>query len=105
MPITPDEFRRCTRQLASAVSIVTTATDDGQPRGITATAVCPLSWQPPLVLVCIDRSLASYPAFEACKVFSINVLRAEHVSLARRFATRGADKFAAPELTRQEFDL
>lgn len=105
MPVPADDFRRSTRLLASAVTIVTTLAGQDSPRGITATAVCPLSWEPPLLLVCLDRSSASYADFAGCANFTVNVLRPEHVPLAQRFAVHGADKFAGTELAPHEFDL
>lgn len=62
----------------------------------------PVSMDPPLVLVCLGNSSDSYAAFERCGVFAISVLRPEQRSIAVRFATKGADKFADGGLTVSE---
>src|ERR1700744_4522110 len=49
------DFRKAMRTLASAVSIVST-TSDNRRFGMTATAVCSLSMAPPTLLVCINQS-------------------------------------------------
>ena len=40
----------------SGVAIVTTLDADGTPRGLTTTAVCSVSADPPTILVCVDRA-------------------------------------------------
>lgn len=105
MQVGAEDFREAVSRLANAVAIVTTLAHDGTRRGITATSVCSLSLHPPLLIVCLDRNLASYPDFARCRNFGVNVLRADHVPLARLFATRGAAKFEGPLLRPSEFGL
>lgn len=50
------------------------------------------------MLVCLARSAECAPAFAAASGWAIQVLGTEHVDVARRFATRGADKFGAGDL-------
>jgi flavin reductase (DIM6/NTAB) family NADH-FMN oxidoreductase RutF len=80
------EFRRILGHLPTGVTVVTTLLPDGAPCGLTASAVCSLSLNPPLVLVCIDRDADSYEPIRAAGTFSVNVLPAEQEGLARRFA-------------------
>jgi flavin reductase ActVB len=80
-------------RLAATVTIVTTREPDGTPRGFTASAVCPLSLDPPMVLVCVSRSGASHSVFAGTERFAVNVLRHGHRDLAVRFATSGVDRF------------
>jgi flavin reductase (DIM6/NTAB) family NADH-FMN oxidoreductase RutF len=65
----------------------------GEPRGLTATAVCSVSLTPPLVLVCIDQAADCYWAFRKARAFAVNLLRADQESLSRQFATKEALKF------------
>jgi flavin reductase ActVB len=58
-----------------------------------------------LLIVCIDRAIASHPDFAGCIGFTVNVLGTEHVPLAQRFATRGGNKFGAPSLYPDELGL
>ena len=78
----------------TGVAIVTTNPDIDNPVGMTINSFCSLSLDPPLVGWCIDRNSACLEAFKRCQGFSISILNAGQERLARRFATRGADKFA-----------
>jgi flavin reductase ActVB len=86
----------------SGVTIVTTASPDGCWWGFTATAFCAVSKEPPLVLVCLAKSAECHPVFEQSQNWVIHVLHDDHVNLAVRFATRGADKFAETEFATDE---
>lgn len=88
-------FREALSKFPSGVTIVTTADANRKPWGFTASAFTSVSQSPPQVLVCLDRSAECYPVFEAVTEFSVNILRSHHVSLAKLFATRGADKFGS----------
>jgi len=78
--------------LASAVTVVTTATADG-PAGMTASAVCSLSLNPPQLLVCVQNALPTHQALAGSRWFAVNVLGEEQAGIARRFATPGIDRF------------
>ncbi|MBO0828206.1 MAG: flavin reductase family protein [Streptosporangiales bacterium] len=88
-----DNFRTSMSLLATGVTVVTTTTHEG-PVGMTASAVCSLSLEPPQLLVCVQQALPTHVALEQSAAFGISVLGEEHVGVARRFATRGADRFA-----------
>jgi flavin reductase (DIM6/NTAB) family NADH-FMN oxidoreductase RutF len=68
---------------------------DGTPRGLTSNAVCAVSLEPPLLLVCLDKRSGSLPAILETKAFVVNFLAAGRGDLATRFALQGADKFTA----------
>jgi flavin reductase (DIM6/NTAB) family NADH-FMN oxidoreductase RutF len=73
------------RQLAAGVTIVTTA--QGAARaGLTATAVCSVSAEPPQLLACINRRSETHRVIEQSGVFAINVLAREQHRLAKIFA-------------------
>ena len=78
----------------TGVTIVTTRAENGTPVGLTANSFTSVSLDPPLVLVCIDKRLGSYPAFKTGGHYAVHVLREDQAELSTRFATRGADKFA-----------
>ena len=77
----------------SGVVIATTVDADGVAHGFTASSFAPLSVEPPMVLVCLNRSAQCFDAFSSAQRFAVSVLRPEHKDVAMRFATRGADKF------------
>lgn len=84
----PDAFRAGMRRLAASVCIIATRTADGRQLGLTATAICSVSADPPTLLVCINRSSATHDAIRDAGIFSVNVLAREDRSLADRFAGR-----------------
>jgi len=85
MPMTEaDSFRDGMRRLAAAVNIVATMSDD-KPCGLVATAVCSVSAEPPMLLVCINRSAGSFSEIDRSGCFSVNVLRESHYALAKKF--------------------
>ena len=90
-------FREAIAHFATGVTVVTT-TYEGRPAGMTASAVCSLSLDPVLLVVCIDNRLATHKAIDASKRFAVNVLGERDEELARRFARSGEDKFAGVAL-------
>ena len=87
----PDRFRAVMGNLATGVTVVTASTPDG-PVGMTANAVCSLSLEPPLMLVCIDNTARTLPAIRAAGRFGINVLAAGQDDLARLFASKQPER-------------
>lgn len=93
MALDPNGFRKVMGSLAAGVTVVTTRDRQGEPRGLTATAVCSVSLVPPLLLVCIDRKADCHEAFLEAGGFAVNLLREDQEHLSRLFATKEAPKF------------
>ncbi len=91
--IDPDRFRAALAHLAAGVVIVTTRDTDGEPHGMTATAVCSVSVEPPLVMVCMARDATTHGVVTRSGIFALNFLSVSGEDLARRFATQRSDKF------------
>ena len=91
--ISPDEFRRVLSHFATGVTIITTTDAETRPTGLTVSAFCSVSLDPPQILVCIDHKSQSYPALRDGSRFAVNILTAEHEGASRRFATTRLDKF------------
>jgi flavin reductase (DIM6/NTAB) family NADH-FMN oxidoreductase RutF len=87
--ITPAEFRHAVGHFATGVAVVTSVGADGEPVGTTASAVSSLSLDPPLVLVCFDRSSLTLAAIRSHRAFVVNVLAAPQQHLSAKFARRG----------------
>src|ERR687887_268194 len=66
----------------TGVTIVTALDADGAPRGLTSNAVCSVSAEPPLLLVCVDKNSNTLPALRHSRRFVVNYLRAERNELA-----------------------
>lgn len=99
------DFRAAMAKLAAGVAIVTTLDAEGVPYGFTATSLCSLSAEPPLILVCLTKSARCYPAFAACTHFAASLLRPSHTALAFAFAGRSDDKFAHGSFARTEHGI
>jgi flavin reductase (DIM6/NTAB) family NADH-FMN oxidoreductase RutF len=79
----------------SGVVVLTAFGEDGLPRGLTVSAFCAVSLEPPLALVCIDKASNTLPAVHHTGGFTANILAAGREQLARRMATKLSDKFDA----------
>lgn len=91
-----DRFRAGMALFATGVTVITTRTD--RPVGMTASAVCSLSLEPPQLLVCVSTNLPTHEALSASGRFVVNVLGEGQGALARRFATPDVDRFAGIEV-------
>lgn len=85
-------FRRALGHFATGVTIIT-AQCDGQLAGMTANSFSSVSLDPPLILWSIGKSSQSLALFDKADSFAINVLAADQMDLANRFARSGPDKF------------
>lgn len=100
-----DAFKEGMRRLAGAVTIVTTGEGDTAV-GLTATAVCSLSMEPPRLLTCVNRFGATFRALAPGARFCVNLLGADEQAMAERFAGRtgltGADRFGGGNWTSED---
>jgi flavin reductase (DIM6/NTAB) family NADH-FMN oxidoreductase RutF len=87
MAVGPDEYKRALGHRAAGVSIVTTRAGD-RVHGMTVSAFAELSLEPPLVLVCADKSSNTLPLIEESGVFAINMLAQDQTELSNRFASK-----------------
>ena len=93
-PIDPRALRRAFGAFATGVTIVTSRDGEDAPIGFTANSFASVSLDPPLLLVCLAETAASFPAFRDAGRFAVNLLGAQQRALSTAFATRGVDKFA-----------
>lgn len=93
MPVTSDEFRSALARFPSGVTVVTSRDGDERFHGITVSAFCSLSLDPPRVLICVEKTTGSHNALESSKAFVVNILSAEQRDVSDRFASLAEDKF------------
>ncbi|VCU70571.1 FMN reductase (NADH) NtaB [Pigmentiphaga humi] len=88
-------FRSALGRFATGVTVVTAVHPDGHPLGLTVSSFNSVSLAPPLVLWSLSLTSSSLAALEAASHYAINVLAADQIDIARRFATRGnaAERF------------
>ena len=73
----PAGFRDAMRRLASSVTIVTSRDLQGQPHGMVASSVIPVSMDPPSMLVAVNRDAGLHPVLLHSRRFCVNLL-ADH---------------------------
>jgi flavin reductase len=78
-------FRRALRCLAATVNVTTSIHDDVR-AGITMTAVCGVTMEPPTLLACIHRESAFQPIIRGAGRFLVNILEENQSAIAQAFA-------------------
>ncbi|MFZ0278370.1 MAG: flavin reductase family protein [Candidatus Sulfotelmatobacter sp.] len=85
MSIGATEFRKAMGCFATGVTILTLDLE-GEVHGMTANAFASVSLDPPLVLVCVDRSARTHAHLHAKKRFGVNVLAENHRVISEYYA-------------------
>lgn len=85
MTLSAVEFRKAMGCFATGVTIVTVDLD-GAVHGMTANAFASVSLDPPLVLVCVDRTASTHAHLHAKKRFGINVLCEDQRGISEYYA-------------------
>jgi 3-hydroxy-9,10-secoandrosta-1,3,5(10)-triene-9,17-dione monooxygenase reductase component len=93
--VAPERYRTVMGHFATGVTVVTANSVHG-PVGMTANAVCSLSLDPLLMLVCFDKAARTLPIVAEGERFGVNVLAKGQEQLARLFASKTPEheKFA-----------
>lgn len=96
-------FKAAMRNLSAGVTIVSTGQGEMR-RGLTVSAACSLSGDPPSVLVCLNTASEAVGVATATGSFAVNFLCFDQLDLALRFAGHGGArhdaKFAMGSWTR-----
>src|SRR5438132_7858104 len=100
-PVDAGQFKIGMRTLAGEVNIITSM-NAGHRYGMTATAVCSATAEPPTVLACVNKLATTHNAVAKSKVFCVNVLRAEDWELSTSFSggQSGENRFKTRNWTR-----
>ena len=80
------DFRRVMRRFPTGVTVVAVADAAGEPWGLTVSSFTSVSLDPPLVLVCIDRSSDTHDRILEASGFGVSVLSVRQAGVASRFA-------------------
>ena len=86
MPIDQDAFKEALRGWASGVTVVTSRAGD-QVHGMTVSAFSSVSADPPLVLVCANRSSTTHGIIEEGGIFAVNILAEHQQEVSNLFAS------------------
>lgn len=85
--VDPHTFRDVCGRFTTGVAAITSFGPEG-PAGMTANAVASLSLDPPMVVVCFDRTSRTLTAVEHSRRFGVNFLSHEQEPLAAVFASK-----------------
>ena len=100
--VVADEFRGAMRHLAGGVSVITVGRGKDI-TGMTVTSVSSFSVDPPTLVVSVNREASSWPLLKRHGFFGVNLLTADQLDVAERFAgkdgLKGADRFAGAQWT------
>ncbi len=83
----PELFREVFGRFATGVGVITAAGPAGA-GGMTANAICSLSLEPLLALVCFENSARTLPIVREAGRFAVNVLGANQAEIAAVFASK-----------------
>lgn len=89
-----EELKGFNRQFVTGVTVVTTIDDTGKPRGLAANSYVSVSLEPPLVLVCVQKTTSTYSSLFKSTHLGINIMSNEQRETIGVFASKGDDKFA-----------
>lgn len=104
MPVDDALFKLAMSHFTSGVTIVTTE-HNGTPYGMTVASFASLSLHPPLVLICIEKSVKTHEAILGAKKFGVSILGADQAWLSNKFASRSDDKFSGVEVEQGELGV
>jgi flavin reductase (DIM6/NTAB) family NADH-FMN oxidoreductase RutF len=93
MPVDAAQFKHALSQFASGVTVVTTRDAAGKPMGLTVSAFCSVSLDPPLVLVSIAGESETHRGFRESGRFAVSILAEGQSDVSRRFSWM-EDRFA-----------
>jgi flavin reductase (DIM6/NTAB) family NADH-FMN oxidoreductase RutF len=102
LTVSSDEFRSVLGRFPSGVTVVTTKAVDGSDSGMTVSAFSSVSLEPPLVLICIEKTASAYQALTSSMGFVVNILSAGQEQIARRFAVVDIDRFEGVGYSRSQ---
>jgi flavin reductase (DIM6/NTAB) family NADH-FMN oxidoreductase RutF len=86
-PPGPELFREVFGRFATGVAVITSSGPTGS-GGMTANALCSLSLEPLLALVCFENQARTLPIVRDARRFAVNVLTLEQEDLAGVFASK-----------------
>lgn len=105
MPISKEDFRTTLSRFASGITIVTSADKEKRFHGMTVSAFCSVSLDPPLVLVSISKDTGSHYSIAESKKFVVNILSEDQEHLSELFAAPLHDKFERVEFSESPHGL
>jgi flavin reductase (DIM6/NTAB) family NADH-FMN oxidoreductase RutF len=88
-------FRKTLGHFASGVTVITTV-QEGRVHGMTATAFCAVSFEPPLVLVSVENRRHMHRLLRQSGCYGVSILSQDQEELSRHFAGRSQEGLQVP---------
>ncbi|HKW49179.1 MAG TPA: flavin reductase family protein [Gemmatimonadaceae bacterium] len=88
-----DTFRAALGRFSCGITIVTARDSKGRDHGMTVSAFCSVSLEPPMVLICIGHDASMHDLMTQVEHVGISVLSSSQEALSRRFADPETDRF------------
>ena len=92
----PELLKGFNRQFVTGVTVVSTM-DGEKALGLAVNAYCSVSLDPPLVMVCIQRTSSTWPSLFRATHLGVNVLGRDQDKVLSVFASKDKDKFGQIE--------
>lgn len=89
-------------RFASGVTVLTARDGGDRDHGMTVSAFCSLSLEPPLVLACVDRAAEMFALLRDATHVGISILAEEQEAVSRRFAELPEGRFEGIGFSRGE---
>lgn len=86
MAVSVENFKQALQMWASGVTVVTTASEQWGEQGMTVTAFCSVSVEPPQILVCINERADTLEGIVASQQFAVNILNQAQQEVSNQFA-------------------
>lgn len=93
MSIDEATFRSVLGRFASGVTVITSLTSDDRDHGMTVSAFCSVSLDPPLVLASIASDTEMCAILNEAEFFGVSILDIDQEAISRRFAEHDGDRF------------
>lgn len=100
--IDADTFRSVLGRFASGVTIVTTRDAHAVDHGMTVSAFCSLSLDPPMVVFCVDHAASMHEMLLAHPACGVSILSSNQEAYSRRFADQDNERFDGIAYSRGE---
>jgi flavin reductase (DIM6/NTAB) family NADH-FMN oxidoreductase RutF len=91
--IDSDTFRAALGRFSCGITVLTARDSKGRDHGMTVSAFCSVSLEPPLVLVCIGHEATMHGLMMHVEHVGISVLSSVQEAVSRRFADPESDRF------------
>lgn len=104
VPISLTVFKQSMGRLAGGVCVLASACN-GERHGLTMTAVCSLTLDPPMLIACVNRAAGASETIRSTRRVSVNLLGSDQVELAEVFSSstiKGTERFKHTEWIEME---